>query len=239
MKIICIHEVDVSENALKNYSISRIVPFEENVRLFEIDCGGEQFLFHQGQFISLHDENGNSSYFALASPPLRTDRFEILVKNANPFTGNLFGKTVGDRVLVKGPLGKGFPLDPYVGMNLLFVGVGTAIAPLRSTLLTALERRSDFNRIEVYFGTLTPNHIYFGEEMAKWHQQGTDVHIAVTFPNETWDSHSGFVQEILRSSADPLHQTVVYLCGMKEMVEDTIQVLKGRMVPESLILLNI
>jgi len=38
---------------------------------------------------------------------------------------------------------------------------------------------------------------------------------------------------------DPLHQTVVYLCGMKEMVEDTIGVLKGRMVPESLILQNI
>ena len=224
---------------LREYPISRIVPFEKDVRLFEFDCSGDPFVFLPGQFIAVPGANGKSAYFAVASTPGKSDRFEILVKNMNPLTEELFGKRVGETLSLQGPLGKGFPLDPYKGMNLLFVGVGTAIAPLRSTLLTALERRSDFNRIEVYFGTLTPNHIYFGEEMAKWHQQGTDVHIAVTFPNETWDSHSGFVQEILRSSADPLHQTVVYLCGMKEMVEDTIQVLKGRMVPESLILLNI
>lgn len=184
-------------------------------------------------------DNGKSSYFAVASSPARADRFEILVKNMNPLTERLFQKKVGDTVALQGPLGKGFPLEPYTGMNLLFVGVGTAIAPLRSTLLAALDRRSDFNRIELYFGTLTPNHIYFGEEMARWHEKGATVHITVTYPDETWDSHSGFVQEILRQCPDPLHQTVVYLCGMKEMVEDTIGVLKGRMVPESLILQNI
>lgn len=229
----------MSSSSLRTYPISRIVPFENNVRLFEIDCRRDPFSFLQGQFIAVPGENGKSSYFALASSPARSDRFEILVKNMNPLTESLFQKQVGDTLPLQGPLGKGFPLDPYAGMNLLFVGVGTAIAPLRSTLLAALDRRQDFNRIELYFGTLTPNHIYFGEEMAGWHDKGATVHITVTYPDETWDSHSGFVQEILRQCPDPLHQTVVYLCGMKEMVEDTIGVLKGRMVPESLILQNI
>jgi len=229
----------LSPSSFREYPVSRIVPFENNVRLFECDCGHDPFPFLQGQFIAIPGENGKSSYFALASSPARSDRFEILVKNMNPLTESLFQKRVGDTLRLQGPLGKGFPLDPYAGMNLLFVGVGTAIAPLRSTLLAALDRRKDFNRIELYFGTLTPNHIYFGEEMAGWHEKGATVHITVTYPDETWDSHSGFVQEILRQSPDPLHQTVVYLCGMKEMVEDTIGVLKGRMVPESLILQNI
>jgi NAD(P)H-flavin reductase len=229
----------VTSSPLREYPLSRIVPFEENVRLFEFDCSNDPFFFQQGQFISVPGDNGKSSYFAVASSPACADRFEILVKNMNPLTERLFQKKVGDTVALQGPLGKGFPLEPYTGMNLLFVGVGTAIAPLRSTLLAALDRRSDFNRIELYFGTLTPNHIYFGEEMARWHEKGATVHITVTYPDETWDSHSGFVQEILRQCPDPLHQTVVYLCGMKEMVEDTIGVLKGRMVPESLILQNI
>ena len=229
----------MTSSPLREYPLSRIVPFEENVRLFEFDCSNDPFFFQQGPFISVPGDNGKSSYFAVASSPACADRFEILVKNMNPLTERLFQKKVGDTVALQGPLGKGFPLEPYTGMNLLFVGVGTAIAPLRSTLLAALDRRSDFNRIELYFGTLTPNHIYFGEEMARWHEKGATVHITVTYPDETWDSHSGFVQEILRQCPDPLHQTVVYLCGMKEMVEDTIGVLKGRMVPESLILQNI
>ena len=224
---------------LREYPISRIVPFENDVRLFEFDCSGDPFVFLPGQFIAVPGANGKSAYFAVASTPGKSDRFEILVKNMNPLTEELFGKRVGETLSLQGPLGKGFPLDPYKGMNLLFVGVGTAIAPLRSTLLAALDRREEFNRIELYFGTLTPNHIYFGEEMASWHERGATVHITVTYPDETWDSHSGFVQEILRQCPDPLHETVVYLCGMKEMVEDTIGVLKGRMVPESLILQNI
>jgi len=193
----------LSSSSLREYPISRIVPFENNVRLFECDCKADPFLFIQGQFIAVPGENGKSSYFALASSPARSDRFEILVKNMNPLTDALFQKRVGDTLRLQGPLGKGFPLDPYAGMNLLFVGVGTAIAPLRSTILAALDRRQDFNRIELYFGTLTPNHIYFGEEMAGWHEKGATVHITVTYPDETWDSHSGFVQEILRQCPIP------------------------------------
>ncbi len=218
--------------------LSEIVPFEENVRLFKLDTGGEDFPFHQGQFISLAGSDGKSSYFAIASPPSLKGSFEILVKRGNSTTDYLFSRSVGDMISISGPQGKGFALDPYVGKNLLFVGVGTAIAPLRSTLLTALERRNDFNRISFLFGTLTPNHIWFGDEMDEWHQKGAEVHITVTYPDETWDRHSGFVQDILRQSKDPLHETVVYLCGMKEMVEETTKVLKERSIPEEMILLN-
>lgn len=218
--------------------LSGIVPFEENVRLFKFDTGGVDFSFHQGQFISLSGDDGKASFFAIASPPSLKGGFEILVKRGNSTTDYLFSRSVGDMVSISGPLGKGFPLDPYVGKSLLFVGVGTAIAPLRSTLLAALERREEFNRISLLFGTLTPNHIWFGEEMDEWHQKGAEVHITVTYPDETWDRHSGFVQDILRQSKDPLHETVVYLCGMKEMVEETTKVLKERSIPEERILLN-
>jgi sulfhydrogenase subunit gamma (sulfur reductase) len=225
----------VPEMNLQTCTVTRIVPFEENVRLF---CLGSALPFRPGQFITLFDEQGKSCYFALASPPSRKECIELLVKKNSGVSDYLFQKKVGDTVSLKGPLGKGFPLDPFVGKNLLFIGVGTAIAPLRSTLITALERRSDFNRIALYFGTLTPNHVYFGEEMKEWHKKGAEIHITVTFPDETWDSHSGFVQDILSQSGDPLHETVAYVCGMKEMVEATTKVLKERMVPESLILQN-
>ena len=65
---------------LREYPISRIVPFEKDVRLFEFDCAGDPFVFLPGQFISVPGANGKSSYFAVASSPGKTDRFEILVK---------------------------------------------------------------------------------------------------------------------------------------------------------------
>ncbi len=220
-------------------TMSKIGPFAEDVRLFRQVADSGFFSFIQGQFIKVLWEGEKGSYFAIASPPYETGFLEILVKKGKGVSEKLFDLSGGERLSFEGPLGSGFPLDPHRNMNLLFVGVGTAIAPLRSTLLEALRRRSEFGQIEFYFGTLTPNHLYFSEELATWHAQGVNVVITVTFPNEHWTRHSGFVQHVLRGQPDPLHQTVAYVCGMKEMVEETISVLKERAIPEQLILQNI
>lgn len=219
--------------------ISDIQSFAEDVKLFRLIPSGETFSFVQGQFIKvfLGDEKG--AYFAIASPPYQIHFLEILVKRGKGVSERLFTLASGAEITFEGPFGCGFPLDPHKEMNLLFVGVGTAIAPLRSTLLEALNRRDEFGQIDLYFGTLTPDHLYFGAELAAWHAQGVNVVITVTFPNEHWTRHSGFVQHILKGKSDPLKQTVAYVCGMKEMVEETISVLKGRAVPEKLILQNI
>jgi len=220
-------------------TIEAIDQFAEDVKLFRLVPEEGEVSFTQGQFIKVLWEGEKGSYFAIASPPYEKKFLEILVKKGKGVSERLFEARPGHRIFFEGPLGSGFPLDPHRTKNLLFVGVGTAIAPLRSTLLEALRRREEFGRIELYFGTLTPGHLYFGEEMASWHAQGVNVVVTVTFPDEHWDRHSGFVQHILQGQADPLHQTVAYVCGMKEMVEETISVLKERAVPEELILQNI
>lgn len=222
-----------------NATIETIEPFAEDVRLFRLVPEGAPLSFVQGQFIKVLWEGEKGSYFAIASPPYETRFTEVLVKKGKGVSERLFSAQPGDKISFEGPLGHGFPLDLHREKNLLFVGVGTAIAPLRSTILEALRRREEFGKMEFYFGTLTPGHLYFGEELAAWHAQGVNVVITVTFPDEHWDRHSGFVQHILQSQSDPLHQTVAYVCGMKEMVEETISVLKGRAIPEELILQNI
>ncbi|MDA8027609.1 MAG: FAD-binding oxidoreductase [Nitrospiraceae bacterium] len=220
-------------------TIETIDRFAEDVKLFRLVPEGEPVSFIQGQFIKILWEGEKGSYFAIASPPYEKNYIEILVKKGKGVSERLFEARTGQKISFEGPLGTGFPLDPHRTKNLLFVGVGTAIAPLRSTLLEALSRRGEFGRIEFYFGTLTPGHLYFGQEMAKWHAQGVNVVVTVTFPDEHWDRHSGFVQHILQRQSDPLHQTVAYVCGMKEMVEETISVLKERAIPEEHILQNI
>ncbi|MCL4486081.1 MAG: FAD-binding oxidoreductase [Nitrospirae bacterium] len=220
-------------------SVEAVEQFAEDVKLFRLVPCQTPFSFVQGQFIKVLWEGEKGSYFAIASPPYENRYIEILVKKGKGVSEKLFDVRPGQSVVFEGPLGNGFPLDPHRHKNLLFVGVGTAIAPLRSTLLEALSRRDEFGRIDLYFGTMTPGHLYFGEEMLDWHSRGVNVVVTVTFPDEKWDSHSGFVQHILQRQSDPLHQTIAYVCGMKEMVEETISVLKGRAIPEEHILQNI
>ena len=219
--------------------IERIDSFAEDVRLFRLVPERGEVDFVQGQFIRVLWEGEKGAYFAIASPPYEKRYLEILVKRGKRVSERLFSLTGGEILSFEGPLGNGFPLDPHKSRNLLFVGVGTAIAPLRSTLLEALRRRSEFGRLALYFGTMTPNHLYFGEDLAAWSAMGVDVVVTVTFPDAKWDRHSGFVQHILRAESHPLPGTVAYLCGMKEMVEETIGVLKERAIPEEHILQNL
>ena len=220
-------------------TIEAVEQFAEDVKLFRLVPEKGPVSFVKGQFIKVLWEGEKGSYFAIASPPYEKRHLEILVKKGKGVSEKLFNLSPGEKVTFEGPLGNGFPLDPHRRKNLLFVGVGTAIAPLRSTLLEALRRREEFGSIDFYFGTMTPGHLYFGDEMADWHARGANVVVTVTFPDEKWDRHSGFVQHILQAQSDPLHQTVAYVCGMKEMVEETISVLKGRAIPEEHILQNI
>ncbi len=219
--------------------VDKVESFAEDVKLFRLRPENGPVDFVQGQFLKVLWEGEKGSYFAIASPPYEKDHLEILVKRGKGVSEKLFSLAGGETLSFEGPLGNGFPLDPHRSRNLLFVGVGTAIAPLRSTLLEALRRRNEFGRIALYFGTMTPNHLYFGEDLASWSRMGVDVVVTVTFPDTRWDRHSGFVQHILRAEGHPLPQTVAYVCGMKEMVEETIAVLKERAIPEEHILQNV
>src|SRR5262245_47228739 len=92
--------------------------------------------FTAGQVAVLGAEGLKSCYLAFASAP-EDKEYEFLVKRGGPenVAGALFeseGKHLDLRL--SGIVGHGFPVEEYKGADLVFVAMGTGLAPLRSVL---------------------------------------------------------------------------------------------------------
>lgn len=209
-----------------------------SVRL-ERDAGSQpQFDFIPGQFLHIKTPSGEASYFAIASAPGRP-YFDVLVKRAAGASRELFDLPVGTAVQVVGPQGKGFPLKEHAGCDVLLIGVGTGIAPLRSVLGWTLAQRKEFGCLRLLYGVLTPPHCCYRSDFEIWRAAGVEVHVTVTSTGGcSWDGPVGFVQDLLPTLGIEPSRTVACLVGMKEMVQANTERLRDFGVPPERILLN-
>jgi len=212
-----------------------------DVRSFRLEPesgAAPSFEFIPGQFLQVYAPSGEASYFAIASAP-GLDYYELLVKRGNGCSRELFDLPLGATIHAVGPQGKGFPLTKHTGQDILLVGVGTGIAPLRSVLGWALDRRADFGRLTLLYGVLTPPHWCYRDEFGVWRDAGVDARVTVTSADDApWPGAVGFVQDLLPTLALAPERTVACLVGMKEMVAANTERLQTMGVPPERILLN-
>ncbi|MFZ5863415.1 MAG: FAD-binding oxidoreductase [Nitrospirota bacterium] len=214
------------------------VPDIRSIRLEAVAGDRPDFHFIPGQFLHLHTPSGEASYFAIASSP-DEPYFDVLVKRAQGASKELFDLPVGTVVRVVGPQGKGFPLAEHAGLDMLLIGVGTGIAPLRSVVGWTLNHRQRFGRVTLVYGVLTPPHWCYRADFSAWRAAGVATHVTVTSTDgAAWDGPVGFVQELLTTCASDPQRTVACLVGMKDMVRDTTDRLIYLGVPPHRILLN-
>jgi len=195
--------------------------------------------FIPGQLVVLSLPGLKPAYFAIASAPEEKGYLDILIKQGKGTSAAIYDLEVGAEIEVSNPTGKGFPLDSHRGKNILLISVGSAIAPMRSVLRSVLGRREDFGEVMLFQGVLTPSHFPYEDEMKDWSQRGIQVCRTVTFPENTdWTGHCGFVQSVLEKVRPKPDNTVVYLAGMTEMIEQTTELLKRLGFKAEDILLN-
>jgi len=177
--------------------------------------------FVPGQVAVLEVEGEAPAYFAFASAP-EDPELEVLVKQ-NPGTGNrIFDMRVGERVQLLDVAGHGFALDEQKGKDLVFVAMGTGVAPLRSALRHVLGRKRDFGRLVVLYGARTPDHFCYKDETERWEDSGVELRQVVSRPDgHDWSGPTGYVQSLLDHVLPSLFSPVALICGSLEMIEQT------------------
>ncbi len=192
-----------------------------DIKLFSL-APSRPWEFIPGQVATLAVEGTKESYFAIASPPEQRETIEFLIKKGGGVAEALFSAAAGAQVLGKGPLGRGFPISRYPGRDLVLVGVGSAIAPLRGVVKSLCRRRHDFGKVVVVYGVRQSEDFCFRSEITEWREAGVKVVQTVSRPEGTdWQGNTGYVQSHLGSVLRDLSQPVALICGMKEMIEQT------------------
>ncbi len=180
--------------------------------------------FIAGQVALLEIGEYDHCYIAFASSPDEAE-YEFLIKRNDSVNGTkiLFEPGRPDYVILKEIVGTGFPVENYQGHDLVFVAMGTGLAPLRSVLRYIFRKRADYGQLVVLYGARTIDDFCFEDEMeAEWRAYGVELRQVISRPDEReWSGPTGYVQGLLDHVVPYLKQPVALVCGSPEMIEQT------------------
>jgi len=206
-------------------TITRIREQNQHIRSFDLmpvaadDRHGLEFI--PGQVARLSVNGGEPAYFAFASAP-EDDELEILVKRTVGASADLFDMKPGDRVALIDIAGHGFDLAGHHGCDLVFVAMGTGVAPLRSALRHALKRPRNFGQLVVLYGARTPEDFCYRDETDQWLASGVELRQVISKPDgHDWSGPTGYVQSLLEHVLPTLAAPVALVCGSREMIAQT------------------
>lgn len=190
----------------------------------------EGFAYLPGQFVAIFVPGVGEAPFSIASSPTEERFLEFSVKRLGSVTSALHRLNPGDVVGLRGPYGNGFPLEALIGKNLLFVGGGIGLAPLRSLITYVLspEHRPSFGEVYILYGARTPQDLVFRWELSHWERRN-DLTLCLTVDegDATWSGRVGLVPNVLREVFSfPSDNWVSIVCGPPIMIKFTIKALR-------------
>src|SRR5262249_47957860 len=206
-------------------SITRIIKHTPAVwSFFMIPQRGPRPEFKSGQVAILGMSDSGDSYVAFASAP-EDNEFEFLIKH-NPgstkITSALFESRPDSQVVLKNIVGRSFLIEDHRGNDLIFVAMGTGLAPLRSTLRHLFRSRNEYGRLVALYGARTAEDFCLAEEMAtEWRERGVELRRVISRPSGDWSGPTGRVQSLLDHITPELKNPVALICGSREMIKQS------------------
>jgi NAD(P)H-flavin reductase len=171
---------------------------------------------------------------AFSSAPIsvsryRPDGIQLTIRAAGAATRAITALPVGAQLGVRGPLGRGWPVDVAEGRDVLIVAGGIGLAPLRPLIERVLAARERYASVRLCIGARTPRDLLFERDIAAWRARG-DIAVDVTVDRalEGWTGPVGVVTTLFdKAPLDPV-RTIAYVCGPERMMQAAARTLAGR-----------
>jgi len=181
----------------------------------------EPITFETGQFIELTIPGIGEAPFTPSSRPAMKDIMEITIMNVGKVTEKIHELKKGDMVGVRGPFGKGYPMDRFKGKEILVVGGGCGFAPIRSLMYEFFDRSGEFKKLFFRGGCKTPQEfLYRGEIEGDWaKRKDLDLKLTVDKGDSGWKGNVGVVTTILDGIDMDYKSGVALVCGPPVMMK--------------------
>ena len=176
----------------------------------------------------------------IASPPPRGP------DNIPPgkMSSYVFSLKPGDKITVSGPYGEFFAKDTKAEM--VFIGGGAGMAPMRSHIFDQLKRLRSDRKISFWYGARSKREMFYVEDYDGLAEEfdNFEWHVALSDPQpeDNWEGYTGFIHNVLYENYLKDHPAPedceFYMCGPPVMNAAVIKMLKDLGVEDENILLD-
>ncbi|WP_257281422.1 MULTISPECIES: NADH:ubiquinone reductase (Na(+)-transporting) subunit F [unclassified Endozoicomonas] len=213
---------------------------------------GDWDKFDQWKYVSKVDEETIRAY-SMANYPEEKGILKFNIRIASPPPGTdfepgkmssfVFNLKPGDKMTVYGPFGEFFAKD--TDNEMVFVGGGAGMAPMRSHIFDQLKRLSSTRKISFWYGARSLREAFYVDEFDKLAEDNPNFtwHLALSDPQpeDNWEGYTGFIHQVLfdnylKEHAAP-EDCEFYMCGPPMMNAAVIKMLEDQGVePENIML---
>jgi Na+-transporting NADH:ubiquinone oxidoreductase subunit F len=194
--------------------------------------------------------------YSMANFPLENDIIMLNVRIATPPPGAspevppgamssyIFSLKPGDKTTISGPFGEFFARETENEM--VFVGGGAGMAPMRSHIFDQLERLNSRRKMSFWYGARSKREMFYVDDfdgLAAAHDNfGWHVALSDPLPEDSWTGYTGFIHNVLyehylRDHPAP-EDCEYYMCGPPMMNAAVIDMLENLGVERENILLD-
>ncbi|MFH0948796.1 MAG: FAD/NAD(P)-binding protein [Elusimicrobiota bacterium] len=218
--------------------VLKITDESSNIKTFTLKPS-EKFSFATGQFVEFTTDGIGESPFTPSSSPYETETIDVTIMKVGYVTEKIHQLKKGDVVGIRGPYGKGYPIEQMFNKEVLILGGGVGMAPLRSFLLTLIHQIEKFKKIILCYGAKSPEDIIYKQEFEGWKKiKNLEILRSVDkCPTGLWKEEIGVVTCLLDKAKFDLKNAVSIVCGPPIMMKfGTKKLLEIGFTPEKIYL---
>ncbi len=199
-----------------------------------------EFDFNPGQVAQLSIMGLGEATFSITSSPSRKETLEFSIKKMGTVTTALHDMSEGSKLGLRGPYGNNFPYQEAEGKDLLFIGGGIGLAPLRSLINYVFDHREKYGQVDIIYGARSPQDLCFKDELFNdWPaQENTNVYLTVDAAKkeDQWEGNVGLVPHYLEEINPSPEGMISFTCGPPIMIKFVLQSMeKLGFTPEQII----
>ncbi|CAH3442085.1 MULTISPECIES: NADH:ubiquinone reductase (Na(+)-transporting) subunit F [Serratia] len=150
----------------------------------------------------------------------------------------------GDKVTISGPFGEFFAKETDAEM--IFIGGGAGMAPMRSHIFDQLKRLNSKRKITFWYGARSLREMFYEDDFNQLQAENENFtwHVALSDPQpeDNWTGYTGFIHNVLLENYLRNHPAPedceFYMCGPPMMNAAVIKMLKDLGVEDENIMLD-
>ncbi|MBK85376.1 MAG: NADH:ubiquinone reductase (Na(+)-transporting) subunit F [Pseudomonadota bacterium] len=212
----------------------------KHFKFFDLESKVEEPIIRAYSMANYPEEKGILKFnIRIATPPPRTQGLP-----PGQMSSYVFSLKPGDKIKVYGPFGEFFAKDTQNEM--VFIGGGAGMAPMRSHIFDQLKRLSSDRKISFWYGARSLREVFYADEYDALAEQfpNFEWHLALSDPQpeDNWTGKTGFIHEVLYNNYLKDHEAPedceFYMCGPPMMNAAVIKMLEDLGVERDNILLD-
>ncbi|WP_352419050.1 4Fe-4S dicluster domain-containing protein [Proteiniborus sp.] len=203
--------------------IKDIIQETSDIKRFVVqyeDKSLHESLKYTGQFFKITVFGVGEIAISIPSGDFKKDYLEFYIKKAGKVTTVLHDMKVGDKVGLRGPFGKGFPVDELKGRDILIVGSGVGLAPVRTTIERVTENRGDYGKVVIIASSRSYENLIYRDDLIEWSKiDGVKVLYALAKSTDEVDAYVGYMNDLIKDLDFDWDNSTAIICASPNRIK--------------------